>query len=124
MQKARKRKHRTIEEHTLMKETAAKCVLQHEIACTVFSRAIGCRLAALLAADTQATLHPDTENPFEDAEDVVRRLLPYHIWQHPHEDLEALRWPANGKGKGRASETELATAELAGMLRIQQYRTT
>jgi hypothetical protein len=77
------------------------------------------RLAAMLAADTKATLHPDVDTPFADAADAVKRLLPYHIWQHPQEDLEALKWPGRLKGKGRATEAEIAKAELAGVPRLQ-----
>ncbi|KAL1748807.1 hypothetical protein HDZ31DRAFT_29018 [Schizophyllum fasciatum] len=59
------------------------------------------RFAARLAADQQATLKPDVDSPFVDAEDAVRRLLPYHIYQQPREDLEKLISP---KGKGKAED--------------------
>jgi Conserved region of unknown function on GLTSCR protein len=35
-------------------------------------------------------LYPDTETPFVDTLDVVHRLLPYHVFQHPREDLDVL----------------------------------
>ena len=60
-----------------------------------------CRFAERLAADQQATLKPNVDTPFVDAEDVVRRLLPYHIYQQPKEDLEKLISP---KGKGKAED--------------------
>lgn len=60
-----------------------------------------CRFAERLAADQQAILKPDVDTPFVDAEDVVRRLLPYHIYQQPKEDLEKLISP---KGKGKAED--------------------
>ena len=56
-------------------------------------------------ADQRAAVEPDYETPFADAHDVVKRLLPYHIFQLPIEE---------GKGKGRASEADLAREELAG----------
>lgn len=40
-----------------------------------------------LVADQQATLQPDYRTPFQDAEDVVKRLLPYHVWQINEDDL-------------------------------------
>jgi hypothetical protein len=76
------------------------------------------RLASLLASDTKATTQPDVETPFSDAADVVKRLLPWHIWQHPAEDISALAWPTNVKGKKRATEKELIEAELAGRLPV------
>ena len=65
-----------------------------------------CRFAERLAADQQTTLKPDVDTPFVDAEDVVRRLLPYHIYQQPKEDLEKLISP---KGKGKAEQQQAAT---------------
>ena len=69
-----------------------------------------CRAVAALVADQKAAVEPDYQTPFEDAHDAVRRLLPYHIFQLPLED---------GKGKGRASEADLAREELAGMLKLE-----
>ncbi|KZV70701.1 hypothetical protein PENSPDRAFT_651285 [Peniophora sp. CONT] len=70
-----------------------------ELASGAFNRAV-----AALVADQRAAVEPDTETPFADAHDAVKRLLPYHIFQLPVED---------GKGKGRASEADLAREELA-----------
>ncbi|KAG8992899.1 hypothetical protein FRB90_000871 [Tulasnella sp. 427] len=42
----------------------------------------------LLAADHRAVDSPDVETPFRDAVDVVRRLLPYHVFQHQEEELK------------------------------------
>ncbi|THG94161.1 hypothetical protein EW026_g7254 [Hermanssonia centrifuga] len=64
-----------------------------------------------LAADHQAVLHPDVDTPFTDAVDVVKRLLPYHIFQHPAEDLLALTRPI-GKGKRKATEEDLLREEI------------
>ncbi|KAI5833610.1 hypothetical protein K523DRAFT_232394 [Schizophyllum commune Tattone D] len=87
-------KKRTQQEEELMAQTAA-------------------RFAERLAADQQATLKPDVDTPFVDAEDVVRRLLPYHIYQQPKEDLEKLISP---KGKGKAEDdirTEIEETKFA-----------
>ena len=45
------------------------------------------RLRAHLERDHERTLRPDTTTPFRDADDVVARLLPYHVWQLPERDL-------------------------------------
>jgi hypothetical protein len=111
--RAKKRKHRTMEEQTIMKDTTSRYVVVL-IPPSPSRWSFVCRLAALLASDRRATLHPDVHTPFTDAADVVKRLLPYHIWQHPAEDLEYLQWPANGKGKGRATAEEILQAEIAG----------
>ncbi|VDB95276.1 unnamed protein product [Peniophora sp. CBMAI 1063] len=70
-----------------------------ELANGAFNRAVGA-----LVADQRTAVDPDYETAFVDAHDVVRRLLPYHIFQLP---VEA------GKGKRRASEADLAREELA-----------
>ena len=67
------------------------------------------RVATHLTADHVSALFPDVNTPFQDVGDVVDRLLPYHIFQHPREDLLV----AN-KGKRRATETEILQSELAG----------
>lgn len=65
------------------------------------------RFAACLAADHAAVLHPDVDTPFTDVADVVNRLLPYHVFQQPDEDLSALlnRKRSKGKEKARHNET-------------------
>ena len=40
-----------------------------------------------LAKHHAAALAPDTASPFRSAQDVVARLLPYHVWQAPERDL-------------------------------------
>ena len=67
------------------------------------------RVAAHLTADHISVLFPDINKPFQDVEDVVDRLLPYHVFQHPREDLLKVH-----KGKRRATETEILQSELAG----------
>ena len=72
-----------------------------------------CRIAERIAADQTAALRPDTESPFADAKDVVQRLLPYHIFQHPAEDLAQLAHGSR-KGKRKATEEDLLREEIAG----------
>ncbi|KAI9507431.1 hypothetical protein F5148DRAFT_981427 [Russula earlei] len=67
-----------------------------------------CRVSASLTADHFSVLFPDVDTPFRDIEDVVGRLLPYHVFQHPREDLLK-----SGKGKRKATETEILQSELA-----------
>ena len=71
-----------------------------------------------LAEDHRAVLSPNVDEPFVDELDVVRRLLPYHVFQLPREDLEGLL--QNGsvlpsrKGKRKATEEDLLREEIAG----------
>jgi len=69
------------------------------------------RVNEKLAADRAAVLKPDVDTPFENMEDVISRLLPYHILQQPQEDLDQMI----GKWKGKRKATELET-EIAGGL--------
>lgn len=71
------------------------------------------RIAASLAVDHASVLSPDSETPFRDATDVVKRLLPYHIFQYPKEDLMNISGYA--KGKRKATEEELLREEIAGV---------
>ena len=50
-----------------------------------------------------------------DYADVVNRLLPYHVFQQPQEDLAKIIH--DKKGKGKATENDLG-AEIAGQLAI------
>ncbi|KAH9858813.1 hypothetical protein C2E23DRAFT_899171 [Lenzites betulinus] len=75
------------------------------------------RTASSLAEDQRAALFPDTETPFVDGEDVVKRLLPYHIFQQPKEDLDAVLQSGSvrpsRKGKRKATEEDLLRDEIA-----------
>lgn len=64
------------------------------------------RIAQSLTSDHIGALFPDVDAPFQSAEDAVDKLLPYHIFQHPREDL--------GKGKSKATEKDLLRQEIAG----------
>ena len=69
------------------------------------------RIATSLAADHLGVLYPDAETPFVDAVDVVRRLLPFHVFQHPKEDFTG----TSSKGKRKATEEDLLREEIAGV---------
>lgn len=58
-----------------------------------------------LTQDHAAVLQPDVDTPFMDHADVVRRLLPYHIFQQPREDLELMM--TGRKGKQKATDSDL-----------------
>ncbi|KAJ4467941.1 hypothetical protein C8J55DRAFT_207454 [Lentinula edodes] len=70
------------------------------------------RVSSRIAADHEAVLNPDVESPFVDTIDVVNRLLPYHIFFQPKEDLAPLL--RDRKGKTKALDTEdLAETKFA-----------
>ncbi len=73
------------------------------------------RITTNLVADHIAALHPDVETPFKDTVDVVKRLLPYHVFQQPKEDLHTIANSGN-KGKRKATEEELLLDEIEGDL--------
>ncbi|RXW25624.1 hypothetical protein EST38_g267 [Candolleomyces aberdarensis] len=87
VKKPPKVKNRTPEELEIISQTAA-------------------RFASRLAQDQAAVLNPDVDTPFQDQLDVVNRLLPYHIFQQPKEDLDSVIY---GKGKGKAVDYDLGT---------------
>lgn len=70
------------------------------------------RVTQNLAVDQILTAFPEVDEPFKNKRDVVDRLLPYHIYQHPQCDLDALR---GSKGKGKATEFDLLKEEIKGM---------
>lgn len=78
------------------------------------------RIASSLAADQNAALNPDVDTPFTDAADVVKRLLPYHVFQHPAEDLASMSHGI-GKGKRKATEEDLLREEIAGMIIVSMF---
>ncbi|KAI0000361.1 hypothetical protein BJV77DRAFT_973468 [Russula vinacea] len=69
---------------------------------------VSARVASRLTADHISALFPDADSPFRDIEDVVDRLLPYHVFQHPRDDLLKA-----GKGKRKATEAEILRCEVA-----------
>ncbi|KAG1808267.1 uncharacterized protein BJ212DRAFT_1384434 [Suillus subaureus] len=60
--------------------------------------------ASCLAADHAVVLNPDVDSPFVDAVDVVHRLLPFHVFQQPQEDLRTVTERRRAKGKGKAHD--------------------
>ncbi|TFK54437.1 hypothetical protein OE88DRAFT_1733096 [Heliocybe sulcata] len=63
------------------------------------------KISALLAGDQLVTLYPEVDEPFVDADDALKRLLPYHIYQQPKEDLDYVAQATRrSKGKGKAKE--------------------
>ncbi|THH07231.1 hypothetical protein EW145_g3528 [Phellinidium pouzarii] len=89
-QASRKRRRLNKEEEEIRDETAA-CV------------------SANLTMDQITALYPDADTPFEDEVDVIKRLLPYHIYQHPQHDLDEVR---GLKGKSKATEVDLLREEV------------
>ena len=51
--------------------------------------------------DHISVLYPDVDTPFVDGVDVVQRLLPYHVFQLPREELVM-----GGKLKGKCKATD------------------
>ena len=72
------------------------------------------RVAVSLASDQNSALNPDIDTPFRNSTDVIQRLLPYHVFQHPAEDLATLCRGSNAKGKRKATEEDLLREEIAG----------
>ncbi|KAF8906490.1 hypothetical protein CPB84DRAFT_1675748, partial [Gymnopilus junonius] len=58
------------------------------------------RLHSHLDHDQDSISHPDIDSPFVDELDAINRLLPYHIFQQPKEDMRTV---ISCKGKERAS---------------------
>ncbi|KAI0663595.1 hypothetical protein C8Q70DRAFT_951165 [Cubamyces menziesii] len=93
-----RKRDRTIEEEAAMVHTAT-------------------RIASRLAEDQRTALVPDVETPFVDGVDVVQRLLPYHVFQQPKEDLDTVLQTGSvhpsRKGKRKATEEDLLREEIA-----------
>ncbi|KAI9316796.1 hypothetical protein BX666DRAFT_1946924 [Dichotomocladium elegans] len=66
------------------------------------------RMFDSIVADHRAVLDPDYETPFKSVEDVINRLLPYHIFQYPKADLEVNKIPLD---RLDLSTVELVTAQ-------------
>jgi hypothetical protein len=91
---------RTPGEIECTKETRARLL---SITFSLFSYSFSCSLISRLAHDQSMVLHPEVDSPFVDQLDVIRRLLPYHLFQHPKDDLDAI---TTGKGKEKAVEQD------------------
>ncbi|KAI9262360.1 hypothetical protein BDA99DRAFT_511004 [Phascolomyces articulosus] len=51
------------------------------------------RIYESMMSDREAVLNPDYETPFKSKDDVIKRLLPYHIYQYPKTDLDINKIP-------------------------------
>ncbi|KAF9070550.1 hypothetical protein BDP27DRAFT_1419797 [Rhodocollybia butyracea] len=80
-----RKKNKTLEENAVIEEISA-------------------RVTSRIAADHAAVLNPDLETPFVDVIDAVNRLLPYHVFLQPKEDLKPLL--ADRKGKTKAVDPQ------------------
>ncbi|KAH6910368.1 hypothetical protein BKA70DRAFT_1424911 [Coprinopsis sp. MPI-PUGE-AT-0042] len=65
--------------------------------------------------DQAAVINPDVDTPFQDEYDVVKRLLPYHIYQQPRDDLQFILNGGKGKGKSvdRGLKAEIQETKFA-----------
>ena len=73
------------------------------------------RVRINLSADQAFALYPDIDTPFSTEVDVVKRLLPYHIYQQPQHDLDCIR---KIKGKGKVTGTDLLREEIKGVHQV------
>ncbi|KIL66253.1 hypothetical protein M378DRAFT_75523 [Amanita muscaria Koide BX008] len=78
------------------------------------------RVASRIAADHAAVLKADVDSPFSDYPDVVRRLLPYHVFQQPQDDLVNITH--DKKGKGKAIDCDIKTDIAETKFAIECYR--
>lgn len=101
----------------LSTQTATRSVVFFDKFTIIDNRLI--RFALSLAFDQLSALHPNTDAPFENAVDVVNRLLPYHIFLHPRESLD----PVEGihKGKRKITSHDLAN-EIKGMMDFSLHK--
>ena len=106
-------KKRTVEESDLTSRTRARSLERHHPLLSGFTDwCLVARLVSRLASDHTAVLCPDVDTPFIDTVELVNRLLPYHVFQQPKEDLGRLK--ITGKGKGKATVAEDLRKEIAG----------
>jgi hypothetical protein len=76
--------------------------MSRSFCCIIFTHVLEYSFASCLAADHAAVMNPDVDSPFVDAVDVVHRLLPYHVFQQPQEDLRTVTERRRAKGKDKA----------------------
>jgi len=94
------------EDDAISARVAARCGLSFFSHLPASSMRSGHRIASCLASDHIAAILPDVDTPFRNVEDVIGRLLPYHVFQHPQEDIR--------KGKRKATAEDLLKEELSG----------
>ncbi|PFH51529.1 hypothetical protein AMATHDRAFT_117137, partial [Amanita thiersii Skay4041] len=71
------------------------------------------RFASCLVSDHANVLHPDVDSPFSDYSDVLNRLLPYHVFQQPCEDLLGISRSNKGKEKATDLKAEVEETKFA-----------
>jgi hypothetical protein len=69
------------------------------------------RFKERLTQDRAAVLQPDVDSSFVDELDVINRLLPYHIFQQPKDDLKR-SISEIGKGKEKADCEEISGMKI------------
>ncbi len=67
------------------------------------------RFKERLTQDQAAVLQADVDSSFVDELDVINRLLPYHIFQQPKDDLMRL---ISGKGKEKEDCEEICGTKI------------
>jgi hypothetical protein len=72
------------------------------------------RVSAAIRADTLKLQVPDFKTPFSSLEDAIKRLLPYHLYQYPDEDLR----PFNPKENQDATNTKTPEELQAERVRV------
>lgn len=56
------------------------------------------RIYDSILSDHKAVTEPDYKTPFKSKQDVIDRLLPYHIYQYPKVDMDANKIPMDKQG--------------------------
>lgn len=56
------------------------------------------RIYDSILSDHKAVTEPDYKTPFRSKQDVIDRLLPYHIYQYPKVDMDANKIPVDKQG--------------------------
>ena len=56
------------------------------------------RIYDSILSDHKAVTEPDYKTPFKSKQDVIDRLLPYHIYQYPKVDMDANKIPVDKQG--------------------------
>lgn len=72
-----------------------------------------------LAFDQCLTQHPDV-SLFQSPADIVERLLPYHVFQVPNEDLLPPSLKSKGKGRARDWDADSLAVAVAGLKETEE----
>jgi hypothetical protein len=63
------------------------------------SNTFSIRFLDALLSDRQSVTSPTYDTPFSSVQDAIERLLPYHIYQYPTEDLHSNQTALEKQGK-------------------------